>query len=157
MEVHEYPLDTSVCYTSGDSPKRRCNLHARKSLSQFHSDVSNRFFSLSPPLFFSFFSIPIVHLPRIIREPRSQSRPFVSRGNVVVSVRLLSSSIDTVSSDSRRIYVPNRESERKRDKEIYRLRRLAFVRVRGRSPRLEIWTRGCTSMRWRARAGKIGG
>lgn len=51
MEVHEYPLDTSVYYTSGDSPKRCCNLHARKSLSQFRSDVSDRFF----PFFFFFY------------------------------------------------------------------------------------------------------
>lgn len=104
MEVHEYPLDTSVCYTSGDSPKRCRNLHARKSLSQFRSDVSDRFFFFSP-----FFCPDRTSAEDYSRTEIAITAVRFARHNVAVLVRLLSSSIDTVSSDSRRIYVPSRE------------------------------------------------
>lgn len=101
--------------------------------------VANRFRNfartcLSDDLFFFFSS------PRI-RESRSQSRPFISCGNRYSTYRILSLSIDTVSSDSRRIYVPSRE--------MYRLP-FAFVRVRtDRSVAclLGIRTWGCSSTR----------
>lgn len=101
--------------------------------------VANRFRNFVRTCPIAFFSSRD-HSPRI-RELRSQSRPFIACGNRYSTYRILSLSIDTVSSDSRRIYVPSRE--------MYRLL-FAFVRVRTDrlvACLLEIRTWGCSSTR----------